>query len=169
MHPLMPRIRVITFLVFVGLSSVRCNKTAAETEPQVPICPKQLGSEFSVRACAVIAGTVRDANGRGLSGVYIRVFTGNNRDYMQDAFEVTEPTGSFRNTVALYDDPRNDTGELLPLPLSMLVRVEAAAYKGYPQPTPTTFYTDSTLATLVFVAAGQPSQTTNVTLTVRLP
>jgi len=97
------------------------------------------------------------------------VFTGSNLDYVQDAFEVTDPTGSFRHTVDAYDFPRNERGEPLALPVSIPARVEAAAYKGYPQPTPTTFYTDSTLATLVFVAAGQPSQTTNVSLTIRLP
>jgi hypothetical protein len=108
-----------------------------------------------------VRGTVRDSKASGLPGVTVSVHSGAKyEDYLGSA--VVDDSGTFRATLNLM-------APLDHLPDTVEVRVLARATGPYPRPTPETLYSDSVFTSVVFVAAGRPSNAAVVALTIRFP
>jgi hypothetical protein len=123
---------------------------------------RQAAGEFGTYGCAVLAGQVIDTAGRPLTDVSVNFRALRTCSCTQFPFAV-DNDGAFSETSHLLS-------ELGSFPDTMTVMVTATAIGSqYPQPTPTTYITDSIAAVLTFRPNGNFPLTTFVQIQLAVP
>jgi hypothetical protein len=152
-------LRWLLLLPAVVAVTLGCSDPADEESTSV--C--RTTSEFDIAGCAVLAGQVVDTEGRPLTDVHVGYRALRPCDCTEFFFEVG-PGGEFRQTVDQFtasSEPNSDT-------LTVMVQASASGSQ-YPQPTPTTFITDSAPAVLTFRPKGELPVVTFVQIRLPIP
>ncbi len=133
----------------------------SEPDEGVDLCP-QPGGEFGAYSCAVLAVQVTGATGQPLPDVSI-FFRALRECGCNEFGTEVDQQGRFRQTVHRFEPP-DSTGD------TVSVRVYAAATgRQYPQPTDSTFVTDSAEVVLEFRPIGEESVTSSAQIRLALP
>ena len=143
----------------VSVGSLTTLLACSEPE-QDPVCPSSSG-EFGLVGCAVLEGQIFGNLGQGLSDVNVSMRALRPCSCTQSGGE-TDSQGRFRFTVEQFEASETDDT------LSVMVRA-AATGEQYPQPTPTTFVTDSVEVLLTFKPVGAIPDTTVAEITLHIP
>jgi hypothetical protein len=123
---------------------------------------RQAAGEFATYGCAVLAGQVVDNAGRPLTDVSVNFRALRTCSCTQFPFAV-DNDGAFSDTSHLLSEPGS-------FPDTITVMVTATATGSqYPQPTPTTYISDSLAAVLTFRPNGTFPLTTFVQIQLPIP
>lgn len=143
----------------ISLGSLTTLLACSEPEPD-PACPSGSG-EFGLVGCAVLEGQVFNNLGQLLSDVSVSMRALRPCSCTQSGDD-TDSQGRFRFTVEQFAASETDDT------LSIMVRA-AATGDQYPQPTPTTFVTESVAVLLTFRPVGAIPDTTVADITLHIP
>jgi hypothetical protein len=146
-------------MLLVGLAILGYG--CSEPVEEVGLCP-QPGGEFAAYSCAVLDVQVVGMAGEPLPDVSVYFYALRDCGCNEFGTEVDQQ-GRFRHTVHRFE-PADSTGDTV----TVMVRA-AATGRQYPQPTDSTFVSDSTQVVLQFRPIGVESVTSSVEIRLPLP